>query len=97
MDFCYVLFLHWSFPGAGIWKKLIKTSAPGPAGGRIGAALYVAGGSFDYPYAPVHDLKQFTDGLEYTKTAMMLSLAAMPINIFLKLVTHLWPLGISQA
>jgi len=28
-------------------------------------------------------LKQFTDGLEYTKTAMMLSLAAMPINIFL--------------
>lgn len=28
-------------------------------------------------------LKQFTDGLEYTKTAMMLSMAAMPINIFL--------------
>jgi len=28
-------------------------------------------------------LKQFTDGLEYTKTAMMLSLSAMPINIFL--------------
>jgi MATE family multidrug resistance protein len=28
-------------------------------------------------------LKQFTDGLEYTKTAMMLSLAAMPVNIFL--------------
>ncbi|MCF1713022.1 MATE family efflux transporter [Flavihumibacter sp. RY-1] len=28
-------------------------------------------------------LKQFTDGLEYTKTAMMLSLAGMPINIFL--------------
>jgi multidrug resistance protein, MATE family len=28
-------------------------------------------------------LKQFTDGLEYTKTAMMLSIAAMPINIFL--------------
>jgi multidrug resistance protein, MATE family len=28
-------------------------------------------------------LKQFTDGLEYTKTAMMLSVAAMPINIFL--------------
>lgn len=28
-------------------------------------------------------LKQFTDGLEYTKTAMMLSLASMPINIFL--------------
>ncbi len=28
-------------------------------------------------------LKQFTDGLEYTKTAMMLSVASMPINIFL--------------
>jgi multidrug resistance protein, MATE family len=28
-------------------------------------------------------LKQFTDGLEYTKTAMMLSMAAMPVNIFL--------------
>ena len=28
-------------------------------------------------------LKQFTDGLEYTKTAMMLSIAAMPVNIFL--------------
>jgi MATE family multidrug resistance protein len=28
-------------------------------------------------------LKQFTDGLEYTKTAMMLSLSAMPVNIFL--------------
>src|SRR5690606_2217289 len=25
----------------------------------------------------------FTDGLEYTKTAMILSLAGMPINIFL--------------
>ncbi|MES1159287.1 MAG: MATE family efflux transporter, partial [Bacteroidota bacterium] len=28
-------------------------------------------------------LKQFTDGLEYTKTAMILSLAGMPVNIFL--------------
>jgi multidrug resistance protein, MATE family len=28
-------------------------------------------------------LKQFTDGLEYTRTAMMLSLLSMPINIFL--------------
>lgn len=28
-------------------------------------------------------LKQFTDGLEYTKTAMLLSLSAMPVNIFL--------------
>lgn len=28
-------------------------------------------------------LKQFADGLEYTRTAMMLSLAAMPINVFL--------------
>lgn len=28
-------------------------------------------------------LKQFTDGLEYTKTAMILSIAAMPVNIFL--------------
>lgn len=28
-------------------------------------------------------LKQFTDGLEYTKTAMLLSLAGMPLNIFL--------------
>ncbi|MFT3827262.1 MAG: MATE family efflux transporter [Chitinophagaceae bacterium] len=28
-------------------------------------------------------LKQFTDGLEYTKTAMLLSILALPINIFL--------------
>jgi MATE family multidrug resistance protein len=28
-------------------------------------------------------LKQFTDGLEFTKTAMVLSLAALPINVFL--------------
>jgi MATE family multidrug resistance protein len=28
-------------------------------------------------------LKQFTDGLEFTRTAMLLSLCAMPINIFL--------------
>lgn len=28
-------------------------------------------------------LKQFADGLEYTRTAMILSLASMPINIFL--------------
>jgi MATE family multidrug resistance protein len=28
-------------------------------------------------------LKQFTDGLEFTRTAMILSLAAMPVNIFI--------------
>jgi len=28
-------------------------------------------------------LKQFTDGLEFTRTAMLLSLLAMPVNIFL--------------
>ena len=28
-------------------------------------------------------LKQFTDGLEFTKTAMLLSLAALPLNVFL--------------
>jgi MATE family multidrug resistance protein len=28
-------------------------------------------------------LKQFADGLEYTRTAMLLSLAAMPVNIFI--------------
>ncbi|PWJ57453.1 MATE family multidrug resistance protein [Dyadobacter jejuensis] len=28
-------------------------------------------------------LKQFSDGLEYTKTAMILSLASMPLNVFL--------------
>ncbi len=28
-------------------------------------------------------LKQFTDGLEFTKTAMLLSLCAIPVNIFL--------------
>src|SRR5690606_31483248 len=27
--------------------------------------------------------KQFTDGLEFTRTAMILSLAAMPVNVFL--------------
>jgi MATE family multidrug resistance protein len=28
-------------------------------------------------------LKQFTDGLEYTRTAMLLSLGALPLNVFL--------------
>lgn len=28
-------------------------------------------------------LKQFTDGLEHTKTAMLLSIAALPLNVFL--------------
>lgn len=28
-------------------------------------------------------LKQFTDGLEYTKTAMILSISAIPLNVFL--------------
>lgn len=28
-------------------------------------------------------LKQFTDGLEYTRTAMILSIAALPLNVFL--------------
>src|SRR6185503_19923989 len=28
-------------------------------------------------------LKQFTDGLEYTKTAIILSLSALPLNAFL--------------
>jgi MATE family multidrug resistance protein len=28
-------------------------------------------------------LKQFTDGLEFTKTAMIISLAGMPVNVFL--------------
>ncbi len=28
-------------------------------------------------------LKQFTDGLEYTRTAMIISLAALPVNIFI--------------
>ncbi len=28
-------------------------------------------------------LKQFTDGLEYTRTAMVLSLGALPVNVFL--------------
>jgi len=31
-------------------------------------------------------LKQFTDGLEHTKTAMMLSLLALPLNVFLNWV-----------
>lgn len=31
-------------------------------------------------------LKQFTDGLEYTRTAMMLSLVGLPINVFLNWV-----------
>lgn len=38
-------------------------------------------------------LKQFTDGLEYTRTAMILSLGAMPINIFLNWVLIYGNLG----
>ncbi|MCR6718799.1 MAG: MATE family efflux transporter [Chitinophagaceae bacterium] len=38
-------------------------------------------------------LKQFTDGLEFTRTAMLLSLCGMPINIFFKLPFNLWELG----
>ncbi len=38
-------------------------------------------------------LKQFTDGLEFTKTAMMLSIAALPINVFLNWVMIYGNLG----
>ena len=40
-------------------------------------------GLSSFPMLLFMTLKQFTDGLEYTKTAMMLSIAAMPVNIFL--------------
>lgn len=38
-------------------------------------------------------LKQFADGLEYTRTAMLLSLLAMPLNIFLNWVLIYGNLG----
>jgi multidrug resistance protein, MATE family len=38
-------------------------------------------------------LKQFTDGLEFTRTAMMLSLLSMPLNIFLNWVLIYGNLG----
>lgn len=38
-------------------------------------------------------LKQFADGLQYTRTAMLLSLCAMPINIFLNWVLIYGNLG----
>lgn len=38
-------------------------------------------------------LKQFTDGLEFTRTAMMLSLVGLPINIFLNWVLIYGNLG----
>lgn len=38
-------------------------------------------------------LKQFTDGLEFTKTAMLLSLLALPINVFLNWIMIFGNLG----
>ncbi|MBA4166483.1 MAG: MATE family efflux transporter [Chitinophagaceae bacterium] len=38
-------------------------------------------------------LKQFTDGLEFTRTAMLLSLCALPVNIFLNWVLIYGHLG----
>lgn len=38
-------------------------------------------------------LKQFTDGLEYTRTAMLLSLIALPVNVFLNWVLIYGNLG----
>ncbi|MEO6948975.1 MAG: MATE family efflux transporter, partial [Ginsengibacter sp.] len=38
-------------------------------------------------------LKQFTDGLEFTKTAMILSLAALPLNVFLNWIMIYGNLG----
>jgi MATE family multidrug resistance protein len=40
-------------------------------------------------------LKQFADGLEYTRTAMLLSLAGMPLNIFLNWVLIYGNLGVN--
>jgi len=44
--------------------------------------LYLMGWSI-IPMLLFMTLKQFTDGLEFTRTAMLLSLAGMPVNIFL--------------
>ena len=41
-------------------------------------------------------LKQFTDGLQFTRTAMRLSLAGMPVNILLNWLL-IYGLGLSQA
>lgn len=38
-------------------------------------------------------LKQFTDGLEFTKTAMILSIVALPINVFLNWILIFGKLG----
>jgi MATE family multidrug resistance protein len=41
-------------------------------------------------------LKQFADGLEYTRTAMLLSLSGMPLNIFLNWILIYGNLGMPQ-
>ncbi|MGQ3012852.1 MAG: MATE family efflux transporter [Flavobacteriales bacterium] len=41
-------------------------------------------------------IKQFTDGLEYTRTAMILSLAALPMNIFLNWILIYGNLGMPR-
>ena len=41
-------------------------------------------------------LKQFTDGLQYTKTAMILSVSAIPINIFLNWLMIYGNLGVPR-
>lgn len=41
-------------------------------------------------------LKQFTDGLEFTRTAMVLSLCAVPVNVFLNWVLIYGHLGVPR-
>ena len=84
MDFYYALFLHWSFPE--VWyseETYYRHLHQDPQVVELALPFMSLVGLSIIPMLLFMTLKQFTDGLEYTKTAMMLSLSAMPINIFL--------------
>jgi len=64
-------------------RNILKHLGQDPEVVRLAIPFMILMGISIIPMLLFMTLKQFTDGLEYTKTAMMLSVASMPINIFL--------------
>jgi multidrug resistance protein, MATE family len=74
-------------------KNLLLHLGQDPEVARLAMPFLVMMGWSIIPMLLFMTLKQFADGLEFTRTAMLLSVAAMPINIFLNWVLIYGNLG----
>lgn len=67
-----------------------------PKVARFAVPYFVLMGISMFPMMVFLSLKQFADGLEYTKTGMVLSIAALPVNAFLCWVFIFGKLGMTR-